>query len=302
MSKDLHDPTRQRDDDPPHPAEPRSAQGELFTEVEATAADTGAAAQVAPSTAAVHGSDGGGFESADDRGAASADAANGDAASGARPARGRSPWVQPEVFAALVFAFALGVYLRPHLVVEARTAPTATEPRTLLLPDGPSLAARATAADLERIVAAALPDLAPTPPAGTPVVNDGATAGDDPRPPAGWTPPVGPTFERYAQSAELAAQLLDPANRFTIQVATYVDRASREVLAEETVAHLRANGVRAIGPLHVGGSLVVLAGAAPSTADLAPLLEALVVLPDPRGREGEYSSALVRNIDDLVAR
>jgi hypothetical protein len=316
MPKDLHDLLNERDDDSARRAAARTVQGDLFTGSEAGGMDPGTSEQIDASPAA--------------DGKAEGEALESSASGGDGSARTRSPWLQPEVLAALAFAFALGVFLRPHLVVEAHAPTPASRPTSLEFPDGPSVAARATVDDLQRIVAAALPRALPpvgsTAPAGSgdaavdtvdaadaadaadavdavvTAASVGAAAANGPRPPAGWMPAVGPTFERYAQSAELAAQLLDPANRFTIQVASYVDRASREVLAEETVAHLRANGVLAIGPLHVGGGLVVLAGASPTTADLKPLLETLVALLDPRGREGEYSSAFVRNIDDLIGR
>lgn len=72
--------------------------------------------------------------------------------------------------------------------------------------------------------------------------------------------------------------------------------------AEDTVAHLVASGFRALGPLRVGDDLVVLAEAAPTKAELEPLCEAIQQLSDANGKEGQFSSALVRNISDFVQR
>lgn len=172
-----------------------------------------------------------------------------------------APLRRPIVLAAMLFTFALGVYLRPIMVTEAR-APE------------PSGAPGATLAELER--------LAGVGGAGTATLPSAA--------------------ELEEATSELAAALLDPNNRVTIQVITYRDRASMVPYGEATVAHLVASGFRAMGPLRVGENLVVLAEAAPTATELAPLRDAIAALADPSGRPGEYATALVRNIEDFVER
>lgn len=172
-----------------------------------------------------------------------------------------APLRRPVVLAALLFAFALGVYLRPVMVTEAR-APE------------PSGAPGATVAELERLAG---------------------------RRPTGAV--LAPTAaELEGATSDLAAALLDPANRVTVQVITYRDRASMVPYAEDTVAHLVASGFRALGPLRVGDDLVVLAEAAPTKAELDPLRAAIAELADANGKEGQFADALVRNIDDLIER
>lgn len=171
-----------------------------------------------------------------------------------------APLRRPIVLAAMLFTFALGVYLRPMMVPEA-TGPTA------------SGAPGATVAELERLA--------------------GRSGGITELPSAA---------ELSSASSGLAAALLDPANRATIQVITYRDRASMVPYAEDTVAHLVASGFRAMGPLRVGENLVVLAEAAPTVDELAALRDAIAVLPDANGKDGQFSDALVRNIDDLIDR
>lgn len=218
----------------------------------------------------------GGFDRA--RGAHGASSASTDAADSG-PADWRdeeSPLAslrRPIVLAAMLFTFALGVYLRPFMVARA------VEPLRSDAPMASVDALRQMAG-----VAANGSRLEEAPADGRAVLDPAAAAGAS------------------AVRASLALDLLDPVNRVTVQVITYRDRAAMQDLAQATVHHLIANGIGAIGPLRVRNDLVVLAGAAPRVEDLADLRERIAALPDPAGRQDEYADALVRNIDDFVAR
>jgi hypothetical protein len=102
----------------------------------------------------------------------------------------------------------------------------------------------------------------------------------------------------------LSADLTDPANRFTIQVASYNNKASAQAVAEEHVDFLAGQGLRVVGPLRVGRGehLVVLVEAAPDKESLEVLCEQIRALPDVRGTGARFPGAYVREIDRLIER
>jgi len=102
----------------------------------------------------------------------------------------------------------------------------------------------------------------------------------------------------------LSADLTNPANRFTIQVASYSNKASAQAVAEEHVDFLAGQGMRAVGPLRVGRGehLVVLVEAAPDKESLERLCEQIRALPDSRNSGPRFPGAYVREIDRLIER
>jgi hypothetical protein len=103
----------------------------------------------------------------------------------------------------------------------------------------------------------------------------------------------------------LSADLTDPKNRFTIQVASYNNKASAQAVAEEHVEFLASQGLRVVGPLRVGRGehLVVLVEAAPDKESLEVLCEQQIrALPDSRGTGARFPGAYVREIDRLIER
>jgi len=96
--------------------------------------------------------------------------------------------------------------------------------------------------------------------------------------------------------------LMDKANQYTVVVQTY--GPDREDYAWATYDHLRDEGVSAFPPLLTGSRtqlLVVLAGAAPRSADLRDLETRIQGL-SRNGRRNVYSDAYREKIDDLIER
>ncbi len=124
--------------------------------------------------------------------------------------------------------------------------------------------------------------------------------------PAGSAPranePAAPSASPQAPASPADRALLDPANRFTVQVVTYNNTPAQRRLADDLVAHLRQSGVPAAEPVVRGNHTLVLAGAAPTRDALEPLLAQIRAMRGPRGRAGEFDSALVMTIDSFVSR
>jgi hypothetical protein len=102
----------------------------------------------------------------------------------------------------------------------------------------------------------------------------------------------------------LPADLLDPRNRFTIQVASYSNSLSAQRVAEEHVLFLAGAGYRVEGPLRVGRGehLVVLVEAAREKTDLEALGAELRAIPNHQGSGPRFPDAYVREIDRLIER
>jgi len=99
---------------------------------------------------------------------------------------------------------------------------------------------------------------------------------------------------RPAQSA-----LLDPANEYTVVVATY--GGTMEDLAWATHDFLLGQGISAFSPYQVGDNIVVFAGAAPTKRELESLEQRIRAL-SRDGRRGVYSDAYTVEIDRYIGR
>jgi hypothetical protein len=110
--------------------------------------------------------------------------------------------------------------------------------------------------------------------------------------------------EQSGGSTGLSADLTNPVNRYTIQVASYNNKASAQAVAEEHVDFLDGQGLRVVGPLLVGRGehLVVLVEAAPDKESLERLCEQIRALPDSRNSGARFPGAYVREIDRLIER
>jgi hypothetical protein len=105
--------------------------------------------------------------------------------------------------------------------------------------------------------------------------------------------------EPQSADASPEAALRDPRNQYCVVVATY--GASADGLAWATYDHLREAGLPVFPPLDVGNQIVVLAGAAPRSEDLAALEEKVEGLARD-GRPRVYADAYRSRIDKLIKR
>lgn len=98
--------------------------------------------------------------------------------------------------------------------------------------------------------------------------------------------------------------LMDPANKFTIQLIQYKDDEAGRKLALDTAAFLRKQAIPVVSPISLGKNVILVADAKPRTEDLAALLKHVKVLagPPPQDKQTPFSSALVVNIDKIVKR
>ena len=102
--------------------------------------------------------------------------------------------------------------------------------------------------------------------------------------------------------------LRDPANRFTVVAVQYnSDSAKIRGYAEDTYQRLLAAGLPACRPLEVqrgarGTGIVVVVGAAPTTAALAGLTAELKALPDPRTGRPMFQGPYEVSIDSVLRR
>ncbi len=98
--------------------------------------------------------------------------------------------------------------------------------------------------------------------------------------------------------------LMDPVNKFTIQLIQYNNDAAGKKLAQETAEYLRKQAIPVVSPISLGKSVILIADAKPRTEDLAGLLKHLKLLPgpNPQDKQTPFSSALVVNIDKIVKR
>lgn len=114
----------------------------------------------------------------------------------------------------------------------------------------------------------------------------------------------GAALAAEAERAEdpVLAQLLDPSNRWTIQVISYDNSDYTSLLAGELVTYLRESDFPASPPIGVGDKLTVLVGAAAERSDLEGTLAALKRTPGQGGEAGVFSGAMLREIEDLLGR
>lgn len=119
-------------------------------------------------------------------------------------------------------------------------------------------------------------------------------------PPAVETPRSAPST-RPAEVLEWDRPLMDRANRYTIQVATFDDTEAQRELAWGVHRLLRDAGFSAFSPWRHRDKIVIMVGAAPSQADLDSTLRRVRAVKTARGRE-EFSDAFVTSIDNLVPR
>lgn len=112
-----------------------------------------------------------------------------------------------------------------------------------------------------------------------------------------------PTAGADAPEAEADRALYDRANRYTVLAITYDTNSERNrELASATVAAFRALGLPAARPQPSGSALVVVVGAAPTQEGLAALRDDVRLAAGPNGRPGEFSTAGIYPIDNLIER
>jgi len=115
---------------------------------------------------------------------------------------------------------------------------------------------------------------------------------------------------RYDRPAESAAHpdgaatvpssLVDPANRYTIIVATY--GPSRRDYADATRKYLHDAGFGVMPVAELNGNYIVLVGAAATVEGLRPTVDRLVRLDGWDGAPEAYADAYVEKIDRLIDR
>ena len=113
-------------------------------------------------------------------------------------------------------------------------------------------------------------------------------------------PPVSPNPPASEVSA--ASGLYNQANRYTVLAITYSDLPSLESRARTTAQYLRDQGFPAYDPIHVGDSIEILVGAAPTRSELQPLVSRLQGTRGPGGTSFDFQSAYAAPIDPRVSR
>jgi hypothetical protein len=137
-----------------------------------------------------------------------------------------------------------------------------------------------------------------------------APAGARPSPPANqpraFQAPPGPEGSGAPPAADPAASariedsaLFDPANLQTVIVASY--SKTSEDLAWATYEHLREARLPVFPPVESRNLVIVLAGAAPTAAELRPT-EAAVKALSRDGKKKDYADAYTVRIDTLIPR
>lgn len=98
-------------------------------------------------------------------------------------------------------------------------------------------------------------------------------------------------------------QFLDPANRFTVRVASFsADEAGRRAAFEHR-DYLRGEGAPVIQPIQKGRTLVLCIGHEASMEGAQKLLGFAKALRGPKGsKKPPYQDAYIDNIDNVVAR
>lgn len=99
-----------------------------------------------------------------------------------------------------------------------------------------------------------------------------------------------------------ASPLYDPALRFTVVVAAYGNTETQTVYAWNTHDHLAAAGFEVFPPLGTGARIVVLAGAAATSDELASLQLRIRALAGWNGTDGAFGDAYIERIDKLIDR
>lgn len=172
-------------------------------------------------------------------------------------------------------------------------------PEPVQAAEGPTPLAEATL-QLGPVTSTAASGAAPASPAAAGRNGDDAARLTTPRNRA--VPPTGTP----ATAADRA--LRDPANRFTVVAVQYnSDSAKIRGYADDTYQRLIAAGLPACLPLEVqrgarGTGIVVVVGAAPTTAALAGLTAELKGLPDPRTGRPMFQGPYEVSIDSVLRR
>jgi|688.fasta_scaffold10315_8 hypothetical protein len=98
-------------------------------------------------------------------------------------------------------------------------------------------------------------------------------------------------------------QFLDPANRFTVRVASFpADEAGKRAALEHR-DYLRGEGAPVIQPIQKGRMLVLCVGHEPGMEEAKRLLSYAKGLRGPKGsKKPPYQDAYIDNIDNVVAR
>jgi hypothetical protein len=96
--------------------------------------------------------------------------------------------------------------------------------------------------------------------------------------------------------------LLDSRNRYTVKAIQYDANERNLALAKEVCAHFARRSLPVCTPYQRGGSLSILVGAAPNTADLEELQRAVKSIDSPNGAKGDFASAYIAPIDSVVQR
>lgn len=110
-----------------------------------------------------------------------------------------------------------------------------------------------------------------------------------------------PTAAPAVSPAELA--LRDPAHRFTLQVVQYNSQSERNrQYAGQAFEALEAAGLPVVGPLEVGGRLVLVVGAGARVADLQGLKAQVEAVLDPRSGRSMFRDPYEVRIDSVVRR
>ena len=120
------------------------------------------------------------------------------------------------------------------------------------------------------------------------------------RPPASTAPAATPVAETPAGEKRIEdSALFDPANLQTVVVASYTK--SNQDLAWATYYHLQDAKLPVFPPVESRNLVVVLAGAAPTSAELQKTLASVQAL-SRDGKKKDYSDAYCARIDTLIPR
>lgn len=99
---------------------------------------------------------------------------------------------------------------------------------------------------------------------------------------------------------EVGAALFDPDNRYTVLAITYDSTDQNQALARATSNHFQLRSIPASLPYEREGNLYIMVGAAPSVSALEPLRDRVRAELDPAGRRGQYVTAYIEPIENIV--
>jgi len=113
---------------------------------------------------------------------------------------------------------------------------------------------------------------------------------------------ITPRTEQDLASAfgEIGTALFDPDNRYTVLAITYDSTDQNQALARATSNHFQLRSIPASLPYEREGNLYIMVGAAPSVSALEPLRDRVRAELDPAGRRGQYVTAYIEPIENIV--